>query len=1109
MPGHSQDIVAKLDTPLVAIGGSAGSVDALIQFFEKVPGDCGIAFFVAVHLSATQESLLPELLQRRSALKVMPARDKRKIAANHVYVIPPGRVLTRHKELMKVEPLEAFPPRFAIIDALFQSVAAQAHGPLAGILLSGGDSDGAAGLWQIKQAGGLTLVQDPDEAQQETMPRAAIISGCADEVLRIANMPARLLSGLGIDLPLRVPPPSAGAGTEVPLKLSKGESELVRDAVESLRLRTGHDFSCYRQPVVLRHLRRRMERTDIDKSYDYLALIEKDAAEPGALIRELLVSVTEFFRDPEAFKALASHIPALFKGKGEADFVRVWVPACATGEEAYSIAMLLLEHAATLEHPPGIQIFGCDLDHEAIEKARAGYYRASVAIPVGPERLTRFFQKEAGGYRVRRELRQIVLFAEHDVVWDSNFSRMDLISCRNLLIYLNPEGQQRVIDVFDLSLTREGLLFLGQVEGLKDFSKAFYPLDGKHRIYRRSTETQVETQGLESIQRSLGVEQIAYGRATRQKGGRAGANLNQLQDQLDQLQQKLEGSGPHGTSDAADRQQLHIITHELHSTLEELEVNRQELRSMNAELTAVNLVLSEKLGELEQTNVDLNNLMNAAAIPMVFLDPSLNIMRYTPRTLDLFRLIPSDIGRPLSDLHSGLEYPSLKADAEHVLAGGAAIEHEVREQSGKWYFVRVLPYYALQNRIGGVVLTFFDITARKQSEAAMTASEEKLRTFVSATSDIVYEMSADWLEMRSLTGKNFIATTEIPRIDWIEEYIPDDEKPRVWTAIKHAIDSKGYFELEHRVLRIDGSMGWVFSRAIPLLNEQGEIAKWFGAASDITNRKLTEMALNDSEGQYRSLFDSIDEGFCIIEVLFDANAKPVDYRFLQINPAVERQTGIDNAAGRWMREIAPRHEESWFETYGRVAQTGVPVRFEGEAKELGRFYDVYAFRVGEPELRRVGILFNDITERKRSDDALRASEARLRLALDAAEMGSYVWYPAQDRTEADARLLALFGMPADAKLTHADVMASMIHPDDREHNEIVLRRALDPGGDGIFRDEVRVRGLDGVERWLAFSGRVEFSGEPRQATRLSGVARDVTAQHAVMEELRRRAERST
>lgn len=296
----------------------------------------------------------------------------------------------------------------------------------------------------------------------------------------------------------------------------------------------------------------------------------------------------------------------------------------------------------------------------------------------------------------------------------------------------------------------------------------------------------------------------------------------------------------HGENPGSNPYRLALVRQELQATLEELDANRQELRSVSAELAAVNLELNGKLDELAQTNSDFNNLMHATAMPMVFLDRRLHIMRYTPRALDLFRLIPSDVGRPLSDLRNMLIYPELMMHAQQVLDGEASIEQEVREQSGKWFLARLLPYQAPHSGPTGVMLTFFDITQHKQSEAALLASEKKLSSFISATSDIVYEMSADWREMRSLTGKHLMTTTDSPRSDWTETYIPAIEKSRVWTAINNAIAARKNFELEHRVALLDGELGWVFSRAIPLLDEQGNIIKWYGTASDITERKRAE-----------------------------------------------------------------------------------------------------------------------------------------------------------------------------------------------------------------------------------------------------------------------------
>jgi len=833
MPHRANDNLGKLPFPLIAIGGSAGSVDALIHLFERMPQNCGLAFIVVAHLAPDAANQLPGLLQRRCALNVSIAQDNQPIRANHVHVIPHGRMLRRNGTLLHVAPLDLKHELSTVIDVLFCSVAEPGLGPVAGILLSGGGADGLAGLKQIKQAGGLTLAQDPDDARQAALPRSAIDGGYVDTVASAAQMPALLMAQFAPASALRQPQDTSAPVRGHKTALTAQETGFVHKALAILRRRTGRDFSGFRDNVLLRHLLSRMALSGKEDRAAYLLWLDYDPAEPDALIRELLVSVTSFFRDPEAFQALSHHIPALFADKGPQDFVRVWVPACASGEEAYSIAMLLLEHACTLDSPPGIQVFGSDLDQAAIDKARAGLYRSKLLAPVGAERLARFFQREDGGYRVRRELRRVVLFAEHDVIRDPAFTNIDMVSCRNLLIYLSREGQAHMLEVFEGVLNRHGLLFLGQAESLSSFRTAFQALDTRHHIYQRDGEPQHQHISIGTIQRSLAMERSTYGRAAQLRDARESYSLNQLQEHLHLLQQRLQLAVQHDVSIAAGKQELQTITQELHATSEELEVNRQELRSMNAELSVVNIELSSKLQELEQANIDLNNLMNASAIPMVFLDQNLKIMRYTPSALELFRLTPADRGRALSDLRNDLEYPQLVADAEQILGGSELIEREVRGLSGRWYVVRVLPYHAAQNRVGGVVLTFFDITERRQSEAALLASEQKIRTFISATSSMVYEMSADWQEMHSLAGKDFITTTESPRRNWADEYIPEEEKPRVMAAIRKAIETRSTFELEHRVVRLDGSWGWVFSRAIPLFDEQGNIVKWFGAASEI------------------------------------------------------------------------------------------------------------------------------------------------------------------------------------------------------------------------------------------------------------------------------------
>jgi two-component system, chemotaxis family, CheB/CheR fusion protein len=460
---------------VVGIGASAGGLKALQQFVEAVPEASGMAFVVILHLDPERASRMDELLQDRAVIPVGVVTGPTTVEADHIYVIPPGHDLAMRGETIS---LRARGERadHAPVDLFFRTLA-EACGPAAtGVVLSGTGADGTAGIRYIRGAGGITVAQSPDEAEYDGMPVSAISTGLIDLVLPASRIPGELIR-------LHEQPPRVGDG--LASALAPEEADLA-PIFATLRSRTGHDFSLYRRATVLRRLDRRLRFNNVGSLEEYGSLLQSSSAECQALLRDLLISVSSFFRDPDAYEALAALMPTLFDGKGPADSVRVWVVGCATGEEAYSIAMLLAEHASTLADPPRLQLFATDIDEHGYAWARVGLYGSAAVAGIPAERLERFFTKESGGYRVAKSLREMVLFAGHNVLNDPPFSRMDLISCRNLFIYLQPEAQERVLETFRFASNPEGLLFLGASESIGD-SGLFTPIaGGSHRLFSRS-----------------------------------------------------------------------------------------------------------------------------------------------------------------------------------------------------------------------------------------------------------------------------------------------------------------------------------------------------------------------------------------------------------------------------------------------------------------------------------------------------------------------------------------------------------------------------------------------------------------------------------------------
>ncbi|QDV47346.1 Chemotaxis protein methyltransferase [Stieleria neptunia] len=481
---------------VVGIGASAGGLDAFRRFFSAAPGDLGVAFVLIQHLDPTHESLTAELLGKHTEMSVVQVVEEMVIEPNHVYVIPPNKYLTiSGKTLHLSEPVQRRGVRVPI-DFFFRSLADDQQSRAIGIILSGTGSDGTLGAGEIKAAGGIVMVQSPDTAQYDGMPRSAMLAGVVDCVLPVDEMPDMLLRYVGHSYVN-----DQTTQTRLERSVTKASSDLTT-IVGLLRARVKYDFSYYKKGTLTRRIQRRMGLRHVEAMDEYIERLRQDDAEVTALYKDLLISVTNFFRDPPAWLALEKHvIGPLVAGlapdphrhdETHRNTIRVWTPGCASGEEPFSLAMLLTERMQAASKDGELNLFASDIDHDAVAFARAGVYPETIAADVTPERLQRFFTKGEHTYRINKEIRETVVFAEQNVISDPPFSKLDLISCRNLLIYLEPDIQKKILSMFHFALRDGGYLFLGNAETITQQSDLFVPVSREWRIYQRSNSVERE-----------------------------------------------------------------------------------------------------------------------------------------------------------------------------------------------------------------------------------------------------------------------------------------------------------------------------------------------------------------------------------------------------------------------------------------------------------------------------------------------------------------------------------------------------------------------------------------------------------------------------------------
>ena len=750
-----------LDFPLIGMGASAGGVDAFHSFFERMPPNCGMAFIVILHLPVTHKSMLTEILTRWTSMPVIEVDDEALIEPNHIYVPAAHTVVTLRDRYLKVQSRPQPGERiFRPIDNLFDSLASELEDRAVGIVLSGTGSDGALGLKAIKECGGLTIAQGKhgSNPQYGEMPAGAIATGAVDIVAPVEQIPGHLLR-------LRSTP------IELPLEDEAASVDANRLKICSiLKSQLGHDFSDYRSQTFLRRVGRRMQVVDARTLPTYIEKLKISPDEVALLFRDLLIRVTSFFRDKETFETISSEvIPRLFAGKAADKTVRLWVPGCATGEEAYSIAILLREHLDSLSAAPKVQLFATDIDDSAITTARLGRYPKTLLEGLDDARRQRFFTHSQGSYSVNRDVRELCTFSVHNLIRDPPFSMMDLVSCRNLLIYMNPQLQGRVVPVFHYSLVPGGILLLGGSESLAQHPDLFDTLDKKARIFQRrdgrSPQLQfpwqrspiplrgASPQGPPDMAESPPRDRNSAGTPSRGKEGYPSSRFehllgdgpvdaalgSELRGAVKTVSEEFQSlSEEHQTALEELRsanEELHSVNEEMQSTNEELETSKEELQSLNEEMHTVNLRLSEKVDELDNANADLRNLFDSTQIATVFLDRHLIIRSFTHAIATVYNLIPSDQGRPLTDIVSHLHYTNLREDVAHVLSTLEPLERRVeRDDRSAHYIMRILPYRQPDSTVSGVLVTFVDVTNIVQAEEALVEADMRKDVFLATLS---------------------------------------------------------------------------------------------------------------------------------------------------------------------------------------------------------------------------------------------------------------------------------------------------------------------------------------------------------------------------------------
>ncbi len=1014
----SEEPLHQLPYPVVGIGASAGGLEALQEFFTNMDPDPGAAFVIIQHLSPDYKSFMNELLARCTSIPIHVAQNDMLVEKNNIYLLPPKMNMTIREGKLLLS--EISDKRFLNlpIDIFFRSLAQDQQKNAISIILSGTGSDGTLGVRAIKEFGGMTMVQDDRSAKFDGMPKSSISTGMIDFVSNPFDLAAELLQ--------YIKHPLIRQSRKLE-SLLDGKMNHLERIIDILKESKQVDFANYKENTIHRRLEKRISINRFDKIEDYIKFLDGNQKEISILFNELLIGVTRFFRDEATFiKFKTKILPKLIEEHQGKKELRVWVAGCSTGEEAYTIAMLIKDHLIENHIQKDVKIFATDLDKSSIDFAGTGLYPDNIASDVPTDLLVKYFTRKERGYQIIESIRSMIIFAQHNILNDPPFSKLDLISCRNLLIYLNNDVQQKIISTFHVCLNQNGLMLLGSSESLGNMAEGFQVIDQKAKIYKKITSykpgffntiginTTAKTRSdligssiyrsnksrnnfverifnevlhdylppsiiiddqynvlhtihnvshylnipighvsfnlLKMLPKDLSVTLSSLIRRTektrneitldnislesrnsllsikckyisdsqldesyflisfievekkeQKKVPSEKININtQYQERIEELERELQVKSE---SLQATVEELETSNEELQSSNEELIASNEELQSTNEELQSVNeelyTVNSEhlrKIDELTELNSDFDNLLKNTHLGNLYLDKSLCIRKINDVASRLTNILPIDIGRPIQHLSFGNLYKNFVEDVKKAADRLVTIEHEIQDDNGHWFLMRILPYRTIENAIDGIIILFIEISNIKEYQAKLQQTTDRLDYALNAGEMSWWEW--DMKQNRVLTGEGKYTMLGYTKnqvgdgFEWWTSLIHEDDYEKAMDAMRdHLSGKKDSYIIEYRIRHKDRHFVWYRDKGkVVKRDKNGKPELLTGIVINISHEMEQQEVLNIEkrkanafEDKYLLLFNSINKG-----IVFQNG----DGQLVNANPAAERILGV-------------------------------------------------------------------------------------------------------------------------------------------------------------------------------------------------------------------------